>query len=464
MPGAFHGIDLAARALRSFQRAMDVTGQNVANINTPGYSRQTVDFASSDPISFFSHKQQFLGSGVGITSINRIRELFLDARRNEANSDMQQYSTAANNLQQIEAIYNEPGEQGLSNALDKFFNSWSGLSSAPTDIAARVNVRLSAQNLVDRIRGSYQSLQAMNQQTTGEIQSTIGEINQISSQIGELNNQIRAASTDGAQPNDLLDRRDQAIAQLSSLININTNHNQDGTISVFSSQFTLVDSSGSKPYPTNVDPVNMQATDGTDNFTIRSGKLIGLFQSANASKQGMLDMDQMADSLRSQINSLHRTGTNTPGTPPVPDNINFFEQVSPPGTPLTGASTLALSSQVLASPANIMTSTAGLSGDGGLALSLSNLRNATFMGGKTISTFHKDNMSSLGQQVSYATYSRQTQSAILTQIDSQQQAVSGVSIDDEMSNMLRFQKSYQAAAKVLAIFDQAAEDIIGMIR
>lgn len=464
MPGSFHGIDLASRALRSFQRAMDVSGQNVANVNTRGYSRQAVDFAATDPVSFFSTNRQFLGTGVGITSVNRIRDMLLQGRQHQVTASLHQFLTSSGSLREVESVYNEPGPEGISNALDQFFNSWSGLASAPTDPAARMQVRTKAQTLIDRMKTAYRSLQDLKTQSQTEVQSTIGRINELATQVGELNSAIRAAKVQGASPNDLMDRRDAAISELSSLIQVNTAENSDGTMSVFASQFTLVDSFGAKSYPTSVNPATMEATDGTNTFSIRGGKLAGLLTGIVQSDQSMAQLDDMANQIRAQVNSLHRTGTNTPGTPPVAANLNFFAQNDPPALPMTGVMTLNLSNEVLSSPANIMTSVTGLAGDGGLALSISGLKNATMMGGKTLSNYHKENMAALGQQITYHQGARDTQTAIATQIENQQQAISGVSLDDEMANMLRFQRSYQAAARMLSIFDQVTEDLIGMVR
>jgi flagellar hook-associated protein 1 FlgK len=169
-------------------------------------------------------------------------------------------------------------------------------------------------------------------------------------------------------------------------------------------------------------------------------------------------LDSIANELLTQINSVHATGTNPLGN----TGVNFFND----SNPQSGAIDLDLDAAIAADPDAIVSSVTGTPGDGGLALSLSRLRDQTIgaLGGKTFGRYFQAMVSDVGTRVAYWESELQTQSAVSDQIDAQVQAVSGVSLDDEMANMLRFQRSYQAAAKALTIFDQIAEDLINMVR
>ncbi len=461
MPGPFHGIDLAGRALRSFQRALDVTGHNIANVNTKGYSRQTVDFVASDPIAFYENGRQILGTGVDVASINRIRDMFLEARMQGGQSEMQRFSTLAGNLKQIEGVYNEPSDNAIGAALDKFFDGWSALASNPNDAAARIELRASAQTLTSRIQSGFKSFQAYGGQLDAEVKETIVRINQISGSIATLNSQIRADVAAGGTPSDLQDQRDTLLEEMGGLVNIHTEHFRDGTVSVYASQFTLVDGGGARTYPSTYDPVTQTLTDGTNTYSVRSGKLAGLFGSIVANTAQQTDLDTLANNLRAQINPIHRTGINQNAT----TGLNFFNDVAV-GNPPSGAIDFDLDPVIKADIKNISSSTTGLPGDGGLALSLSNLRNQSIaaLGNKTLGDYYRDIVTQIGQDANYFAGQQSTQEAIIQQIDAQRQSVSGVSIDDEMSNMLRFQRSYQAAAKVLTVFDQVTDDLLGMLK
>lgn len=466
MPSPFHGIETASRALRAFQRAMDVTGHNIANANTRGYTRQTVDMETSPYISYWQNGQRSLGTGVNIGSINRVRDLFLESRLQAAMSQGNTYSTVAAEVGGILSLMNEPGPDGITSALGKFFDGWSGAASNPNDPAFKLQLQQAANTLTSRIRNTYTQLQSSSTNIVAEIQSGITQVNNLAQRIADLNVQIREQLATGGQPNDLLDTRDQAVRDLSQLVNINVNQNQDGTVNIVSSEFTLVDTAGARQMPTNVDTATGSITGWLVPIHVRSGKLAGLMQSAGFYSREMTNLDTLANNLRSQINSVHQLGMNQNGN----TGVNFFNDA----VPQTGAADFALSSAVAADYKEISLGIADNSGgspaywagESGLALTIANLRTSSVpgLGNRGFVDFHKDNVSRLGSEQSYFSAAMDTQDSMVGQIEEQQQSVSGVSLDDEMANLLRFQRSYQAAAKLLTIFDQVTEDLIGMLR
>lgn len=462
MPGAFHGINLASTALRAFQRALDTSGHNIANVNTPGYSRQAVDLSSLGGIPVYDVTgQHMVGQGVTIGSVNRIRDMFLDARMRQAQGDANRFQNLSANLSQVEGLFNEPGSNGIATALDQFFNAWSGLSSNPGDPAMRLQVRSAGQVLTDRVRGTYSNLKDYQGQLNTQVVQTISRINELAGKIAALNKGIREATAGNGTPNDLLDQRDAALQELSGLINVTTSIASDGTMTVSATQFTLVDSGGARTYPSQFDATAQTVTDGTSTFDVRSGRLLGLFQSLQATNQAMAKLDTLANTLRTQINTLHQSGVAANGS----TNVMFFNDPGLPG-PQTGAIDFNLSAAVQSSADNIASGTSGNAGDGGLALSLSNARSSAqaAMGNKTFQDFYKDTVSQIAQDAAYFDSSSKTQQAIIAQVANQQQSVAGVSIDDEMANMMQFQRSYEAAAKALTVFDQVTEDLIGMLK
>jgi flagellar hook-associated protein 1 FlgK len=458
MPGAFHGINMASNALRAFQRALDVTGHNISNVNTLGYSRQSIEFKDNDPTQFWSGGVHSLGNGVSVASVNRIRDLFLEQRRLAASGDMGRSMQMADGLSGIQGLFLEPGGSGIADAMDKFFNSWSALASNPNEPSARLQVQQAGATLASRIRSTYSDLRAQFDQTTQTIQDTLTQVQRLSQEVADLNGEIRKKQAEGMEPNDLLDRRDQALREMSSLVDIHTIPQPDGTVNVYMNQLTLVDSAGAVPTPMNFDTSTNTISDATGTFDVRSGKLRSLFETAEQIKVYEGNLDSIANELRTQINSVHATGTNPLGN----TGVNFFND----SNPQSGAIDLDLDAAIAADPDAIVSSVTGTPGDGGLALSLSRLRDQTIgaLGGKTFGRYFQAMVSDVGTRVAYWESELQTQSAVSDQIDAQVQAVSGVSLDDEMANMLRFQRSYQAAAKALTIFDQIAEDLINMVR
>lgn len=458
MPGPFHGLDLASRALRSFQRALDVTGHNIANVNTRGYSRQTVDFVQTDPTYFYNGGRQALGTGVSIASVNRIRDLFLDGRMLGATGDQSRYGTLTAQLSRIQDVYQEPGPTGLAASLDKFFDSWSGLASNPNEPAMRLQVRQSAQVLADRIRGAYAEFTTHEADLRTSTMTLFDRVDTLSQQIDRLNKEIRAQTALGGVPNDLLDQRDLAVESLGNLVPVTSEQNTDGTVNVTMGGFQLVDQSAANKVPRNYDPVNQTLTDPQNNvFQIRSGELAGLFQSLQQVRTQKTGLDTLANTLRTQTNTLHLAGTNPNGT----TNVAFFADANPQ----TGAIDFDLSTAVKTDVRNIASSATGAAGDGSLALQMSQMRSVSVaaLGNKTFGQYHADRMAALGNDRAYFSSALDTQIAVVEQIENQRQAVSGVSLDDEMANLMRFQRSYQAAAKLVSIFDQSVQDLLGML-
>lgn len=461
MPSPFHSINLTSNALRAFQRALDVTGHNIANVNTPGYTRQTVDFAATEPTLFYQGGAFALGNGVTLSSINRVQDAFLFQRSLAAGGDTGKYTGMADGLEKIQSLFLEPGGSGIADAMDKFFNAWSALSSDPSEPTARMQVQQAGATLASRVRNAYLALDAQRQDNANGITDTLKQVQSLSQKVADLNSQIRQKQAEGAEPNDLMDLRDAAIKELGGLVNIHTYAQPDGGVNVYMGNLTLVDSVGAVPTPMTFNTATNTISDGTGTYTVNGGKLRALFETAEQIKSYQGNLDNLANTLRTSVNSIHTTGINPLGN----TNVKFFNDVTPP-TPQSGAIDFDLDPAIAANPQAIVTSVTGTAGDGGLALSISQLRdqsNAT-LGNNTFARYFSNMVSDIGTRKSYWDSQVSTQAAMNAQIDKQVQAVSGVSLDDEMANMLKFQRSYQAAAKALSIFDQVTEDLINLIR
>lgn len=458
MPGAFHGINMASNALRAFQRALDVTGHNISNVNTTGYTRQTVEFKDNDPSIFYMGGVHSLGNGVSISSVNRIRDAFLEQRRLQATGDSGKFLQMADSMRNVEALYLEPGGSGVADAMDKFFNAWSSLASNPNEPTARMQVQQAGTTLANRVRTTYLAMQDQQTFTTQAITDTLKGVQSLSQQIADLNGQIREKQAQGVEPNDLRDMHDQALRDLGQLVDIHTFDQPDGTVNVFMNQLTLVDSAGAVPTPMTFNSAAGTISDANGTYDVRSGKLRALFEASEQIKTYQGNLDSLANELRTQVNTVHMSGINPLGN----TGVRFFNDA----LPQSGAIDFALDPTVAADPQAIVSSITGTAGDGGLALSLSRLRDQAqaALGNTTFSRYFDNMVTDIGRKSEYWDAQVSTQQAMNEQIDNQIQSVSGVSLDDEMANMLRFQRSYQAAAKALTIFDQTTQDLIDMVR
>ncbi|MCW5941768.1 MAG: flagellar hook-associated protein FlgK [Fimbriimonadaceae bacterium] len=454
MPGSFHGIGIANSALRNIQRALDVTGHNIANVNNRNYTRQTVDFGTEDPTTFFARGLQSLGSGVTITSVNRIRDLFLDGRRAGASADFGRMNSLAAGLQQLEGVLNEPGNNGVSAALNRFFDAFSGLSSNPSDPAARVEAQQAAKLLAQRVRGAAGDSSSVDAQLVSQTNAYAARVNDLSATIASLNDQIAEKTAAGASPNDLLDLRDSAFEELSGLVNAEAVRTETGGMRVFIGGFALVDEGGAHGIPTAFDAATGTFGSGANQVRVTGGRIGGTLEALQGVRRYRADLDAVADAIRDQVNTLHRTGV-------APDGSTGLDLFSG-----TSAADFNLASEVAADPNRIAAGTSGVAGDGDLARAIAGLRDLPLpgLGGRTIEAFYTSVATRIGAETASAGDELETRRAVLDQIDAQKQSISGVSLDEEMANMLQLQRSYQAAARTLSQFDRMTEDLLGLLR
>lgn len=458
MPSPFGGLNMLGNALRVFQRGLEVTGHNIANVNTPGYSRQRMVLGTNRPDTLFGHQPYLIGTGVNVSTVSRARSIFLDRQMNSAGSELGRYEALAMNLKQIEGAFPEPSDSGISAALNKFFDAWSALASSPNDPSARLQVQTTGQTLTMRVRNAYGSLDAQATELRREIGTTFDQIDDLTARIGRLNEEIVARQAGGGIANDLLDARDAAIDELSGLVSVQTYQQPDGMMTVYSGELLLVPGAQSIPIPRTFNATNMTLTNGSVTAGVSSGRLAGLMQSMQSVATYQSRLNDFANELRTQVNSLHSTGTTSGGL----TGINFFNAPDP----LTGAVDFALSAEVNADSANIAAGTSGNAGDGGLALTLSRMREQTWgaLAGKTFGAFYTELAGQIGRDAAYYANSLDSQVLIINQIDQQRQAIIGVNLDDEMTQLMQYQRSYQAAARALSVMDQVTEDLVRMIR
>lgn len=458
MSSPFMGIDIAGRALQAFQQALDVTGNNIANVDTPGYSRETLNLVGTNPTTFYSDgKTLMIGTGVTVSSVNRIRDMFLQGMLSSAQGQQSRLDTLTANMTSVQTVVPAPGGTDIASSLSAFFNAWSALASNPNQSAALAQVQAAGQALANQISGTYANLKQIGDEATGDVTSTFNQIDRLTAEIADLNSQIVANSTSGSQPNNLLDERDQAVQTLSGLVNVTTQQYSDGTMAVYMGQDTLVDSAGSHPIPRTYNTTTQTVTDGTFTYSVAGGRLAGDFQSINTIGSYETHLDNLANSLQTQVNTLEESGINNQVPPQT--GIPFFNGA-------TGAANFDLSAAVKADPNAISSGTSGSAGDGGLALSVSELSSAQIsaLGNVTFGDYYDNLASTIGTDAANFQTQADSQSAVVSQINSQIQSNSGVSLDDEMSNMLRYQRSYEAAAKALTIFDSVTSDLIAMMQ
>jgi flagellar hook-associated protein 1 FlgK len=455
----FSAIDTVTSALSAFQQELDVTGNNISNVNTPGYSQEVANLQQGPTYQYVQGNAATIGSGVQVGSVTRIQSMFLQQSSQSASSDTGRLNTMQSGLNSVQSALNEPGSDGISAALSGFFNAWSGLASSPSDTSQQLNVQTAATTLTSRVQSTYQQLTQITSQTTSGINSTLQSIQTQINQLASLNQQIQQQSAQGAIPNGLMDQRDQDLNTLSNLVNINTTFNADNTVNVTMGGMTLVNQSGAITVPTNWSSTASTLTDASGNaWPVTGGTLAGQFGVLNTVNGYTTQLNTLANTITSSVNSVYATGTNSSGT----TGANFFTSTNPPG----GAAGFSLDPAIAASSSAIATGTSGNASDGGVALAIANLtsQSQAALGNTSVTSFYNSFVSTVGQQANYYQSAVTTQSSITTQIQNQIQSVSGVNLDDEMSSMLNFQRSYQAAAEALTTFNSTMDSLLAILQ
>lgn len=481
---SFGLLSIARTALSTHQAALQTISQNVANAETPGYSRQEAVLQANTPTSF-SFGQ--VGSGVSIKTIIRKRDLLLDDSYRSAAGQNGEAQMRADLTSQIEGVFGEPTDEGMSNALDQFSNSWSDLSASPNSLAARAVVQQRGRQL-SQMFNDYDT--ALTQQRTSNLErltNTVGQVNALADQVAKLNAEIVVSESSGQPNNDLRDLRDTKLDELSKLAGARVIQQSNGTVSVTIGNSTLVDGASAtklnlkfqtpNPMPatplTDV-PVAFTLGDSLDPVANIGGQLAGLQDVLNTDIPQMRGrLDAMASQLVTAVNAAHTAGYTFSGTT-IPGTAagNFFDA----GTVLNPvrAATMRLDATVAGDPAKIAASgSANGPSDNSVAQNLAALRSTdntvtwTDPNGATESgsfiAFFRGAMTRLGSSVSEATDRASVTAALTDQAETRRQSVSGVNTDEELVNMMRVQQSYTAASKMIKVADEMLQTLLSLV-
>jgi flagellar hook-associated protein FlgK len=236
MSSPFFGLNIGASALRTAQTQVDITNQNIANANTPGYSRQSAKVAASAPypIPVFSAGgvPGQLGTGVQITEVMRARNTFVDYQmRNQLNTQGQ-VDAHQEALTQVEAIVNEPSSTGLSSTLTKYWSAWHEVANSPADSAVRANLIEQGKAVADAFQSQISQFTQQQRDLDQQVGLAVTSVNTIAGQIAAINHQVSQVENAGMHANDLRDQRDQLVDSLSKLVKINVVESPDGSVSI----------------------------------------------------------------------------------------------------------------------------------------------------------------------------------------------------------------------------------------
>lgn len=511
------GVELSKRSLFTQQAALQTTAHNIANAETRGYSRQVVNMVASRPLEALGISRSTMpgqmGQGVEFDRITRIRERFLDDQFYNENKNLGDWSVRADTLEKLEKIINEPSDTGIRQVVQNFWNAWQELSKSPENLTARAVVKESALALTDAFNHTATKLNDLTSDLTSNIHIMANEINAIADGIARLNDEIYRIEGLGNNANDLRDQRDVLMDDLSRLVNV-TRIEGDNGYTVMIGGIGLVDGRTAAT-------VDAEAlTNAYQSGDLSSGEVYGTIHSRDVTVVKYREqLDQMVRTLVSgEVSVTLPAGTVVPegvslngqtysgsvqqrtlaqDTAVTVQGINGLHQLgyalteppqaAPPLFSLKPGASEFDAESIIVNPAivdnvdliasSIRTTESGngqeqvVKGNNGLALLMAGLKNVKFdfqsanagdslLQAGTLDEYFQALVGQVGVQSREAQRQTVNQMLLVEQVEMRRQSVSGVSPDEEMANMIRFQHAYNAAARAMTVFDEVLDKLI----
>lgn len=518
MRSTFMGLETSKRGLFTQQSALYTTGHNVANANTAGYSRQRVNMEPTLPYPGMGLNAPktagFIGTGVQAGSVQRIRDEFIDRQYRQETNKLGYWETKAKAIAQMEDIMSEPSEYGLDEAFRMFWNALQDVSANPEDIAARKVAIQRAQHLADSFNYIDTQLKQIQGNLGNEIKVSVEQINSLLQQIADINKQIQAVEPNGYVPNDLYDKRDLLVDELNEYIPVSIvrvpsggnaskvaegsytilfkPNNGDPIVLVHGREYAELSTLGTKGNPIDGnDTENLfqelkidwigTTTDVSSivNAVIPAGSLITQsdFESAKGKLISLIDaygyvdssgdargyypemiaqLDLLAETFVNKFNEQHAKGytlkTDSSGSI---SGIEFFEG--------TTAGTIKVRDDIINNPHLLAASSEeDEEGNGKNALELASLQFKPFgeLNGGTFQSFYQGLIGQLGVDGQKANLLKTNSETIRSTIENNRASISSVSLDEEMTDMIRFQQAYNANARMITVIDETLDKII----
>lgn len=502
MPGLTAGLYVGLTGLNTAQSAITVTGHNISNVNTPGYSRQQADISSNASLASGG---LFYGTGASLQDIQGIRDQLLNLQITSATSQQAGAETRYESLQSLSTLFQDDGTTGLSSQLSNFFANLQKVAAQPEDTSLRTAMVSSAQNLISVMQTKYQALQTAQATADAGAAALVPQVNTLTKQIAALNQKL-AGEANSSQDNDAIDQRQALAEQLSKLVGTQTYvddknqmnislDNGAAPLVVGTTAFVLTaakDTAAPKTAPFYNDIYVSQ--DGTGPFTDVTSSIVNgqlgaqLDVRDNAIPSYLKQLDQLAAGLAYQMNTLNGAGTSMDG---VAHGLDFFVggagntnhlpssvQVPPDTPPLNAINdykgtvmSLSVNAQIVADPSLFAAGTTGSAGDNTNALAMVGLQTGlntvdlTGAGpGASVSGTFSTVISGLVAKVGDDTASWKTTSTnqenIATALATQRSSVSGVDLDTEAANLITYQRAYQASAQFISVINQLTSQLI----
>ncbi|WP_448070879.1 flagellar hook-associated protein FlgK [Georgenia yuyongxinii] len=476
----FSTLNGALTSLIAQRQALEVAGQNIANVNTPGYTRQRGNLQAiegSAAASMTSSSTATLNGGVRVSSVDRLGDIFLEARVRQETSSSAFLDAVAETYSLLESTIAEPGEKGLAAQLDTFFTSWQDVANRPDDPAARAVLLENANTLVDRIASGYRAAASQWESTRAQAGALATDVNTAADAVADLNARIKMITVSGGSPNALIDQRNQVLTQLSGLVGAEARPREDGTVDVMIGGNALVrgenanhvEVTGASAFDTFMTDTatntpNLIWTDAKNPVGATSGRLSGLVsvlapEDAAGTGGPIAELAQayndLAKRLGDTVNESHRTGfTLATTSSPARTGVEFFTG--------TTATTLKVN---ISDVNDVAAAGSGLGAlDGSVADAISRDLSMPAIDGTRkagdVSALWSKRVVDLGVNSRTATQRSTNAEATRAVAEGLLTSQAGVNLDEETINLMAYQRAYEAAARVITSVDEILDTLI----
>ncbi len=489
----FGTLDIARRGLIAAQKAIDVTGHNIANANTPGYTRQRLELQNIEAKVAYGRFSQVTrgisGRGVEVVTVDQIRNPFLDRQFRRENSLMNEWSTKSQGLSYVEALFDELSDTGLSKAMNDFVSSLQEVSKNPVNREYRTNMMQNAIKMTETINHYANQLLDMQKEQDSAISITVGRVNDIVVSISDLNSQIERYEMSGQKANDLKDKRNLLLDQLSGLVAINVTENSKGHVKINLSgeaPVTLLEHVSVNKLVLSKDVENPITGQANDLFSVRlenqpeqinfsGGNLKAYFDLRDGNTNTEIglpyfnsQLNRFVDAIATEFNAVHESNwtmmDSGSGLASI-TGISFFTDENG-NTNALNSLNIKINPTIINNSYNIALSSTEILNDydknnNAGAIELINLFNKSDIpdvGGYY--TFVESFIGEIAVEASHSETRLQGQQHLLNSIDIQRQSVSSVSLDEEMTNLIKYQHSYTASARMITVIDEMIDLLV----
>jgi flagellar hook-associated protein 1 FlgK len=453
MSGLNASLATALSGLITEQGAMQATTNNVSNVNTPGYSRQEPVLVASDPVVV---DPLTFGTGVTLQSVDSIRDPILESRIQQETQTQGQYSSLAAALQQTQTDFTS-NTGDIGSAISSFFDSVNQLSTNPADLSLRQGTLTAAGNLATSFNTTANNLTQQRTNLDLSVVQTVGQINQFSQQIARLNGLVGNLQNVGENAGTFIDQRTQLIDQLSALTDVSVIPSDNTLTLTTANGVPLVTGQQSFQLQTQTNSAGLHdvySKGANITSTITSGQLGGTIQARDQQIPGIqTQLDTLAAGVANAVNTVQAGGFDLNGVA----GTNLF---TPP--PASGVGAAASLSVALTDPALIAASSDGTPGSNGNAEILYALRNQAVISSQSPTDYYSGIVFNVGNETANANAEQNASALVLQQLNDQRASISGVSLDQEAANLVRYQQAYSASAQVISAINSMMQTVINM--